>query len=382
MPTLHIEFNENGGTLFEVRYKPVSGSVWSDTTVAASPADIPIPTEEPYEYCIKKICSPGNESIEICGTAEYIPPCPTPEFSFVEKIGNNFTFDYSLTGAQPKFDLEVTLPGSGGTVITRYVTDDNPSPITITVPNLITGLYTFRMRGVCGVDINSAVSNWTEAIPVSVTVSDCAAPSLIILTETLVGGGGFIPEDFAAIFWNDTTTIENRTGSDLSVIIATDGATNYDIIENSQVWQIFDENIGDWADIATFTTLTNEYSGYGLGIVHFRLRALDSMFNTVYSNTLQYTNEGTVVLSQRSVGVTTNSTVCAQTLSNPCNVIMQDISGSEIMIGDKVTSTSGVAFNGLGKWYLIQNSLFGGGDPIFGCQIDVNGRIYNVISCL
>lgn len=232
MPILHIEFDATGGTLFEIKYKPSSGTVWQTQNATGSPVDITIPTNEPYDYCIKKICSPSNNSIDICGTAAYIPPCATPEFTFDSRIGNNFAFNYLLVGAQPQFDIEITAPLGGGTTITRYQSATNPSPLHIIIPNIQTGLYRFRMRGVCGVDINSAVSNWSAYADVDIVVNSCQAPSAILANNypNYYGGASGLGGNLFQIQNYESIT---RTLADVQPL----SATRYSVLQQSKVYE-------------------------------------------------------------------------------------------------------------------------------------------------
>lgn len=376
MPTLHIEFDETGGTLFDIRYKPLSGNVWSDMQAQGSPVDITIPNIEPYEYCIKKICNPGNESVEICGTANYQPLCAIPTFTFDNRNGNSFQFLYSLGIDQQQFDIEVTPPYSTSPTITRYIASTNTSPLTIIIQNLISGTYRFRMRAVCGVDTNSPVSNWTSYVDEDVIVATCQAPSMIMIGDSGQGS----PGEFTDISWSDTNTIENRAGDNSTVTIDWDGDTNFDIQENTLVLEVYDSS-DLLIDTLPVSIGDNEITSYPLGAIRFRLKALDVNDVEVYSNVLQYTYEGTVVLFSRSSGLNQSTNICGATLNNHCKVRCQNSTGTPVEIGDIVLNSNNSIFNGLNKWYKLLRELSDIGEYGFGCRVDSNGIIQEIIEC-
>lgn len=286
MPTLHIEFNPTGGTLFEVQYRPV-GSVnpYDIIQVNNSPVNIPVPTADPYEYCVKKICEPGNDSVPICGIASYIPPCVTPQFSFASKNGNNITFNYTLQANQVQFDIETTPPAGGSVFVTRYQTSTNISPLTIAIMNMVTGTYRFRMRGVCGPDVNSAVSQWSNYVDIAVVASSCVKPSDIILANA----PGMITVDMR---WCDLLSYEDRFCNSPSctycinayAISPNNTLTNVKIeysIDNGATWNVLIANYNGptFADTIQVNGQTRQY----------RLVATDAALNVVTSGTLTYT---------------------------------------------------------------------------------------------
>jgi hypothetical protein len=105
----------------------------------------------------------------------------TPIFSFNSKVGNVFEFNYTLQGVQPQFDIEITPPANGIITISRYQSNNVQSPFNLTIPNLISGIYRFRMRGVCGLNSNSPTSLWTDYVDVNASVINCIPPSGILL---------------------------------------------------------------------------------------------------------------------------------------------------------------------------------------------------------
>lgn len=188
MPTLHIDFNPTGGTLFTVKYRRSNTlDPWVEQSgFTGSPIDITVPFAAPYDFCIKKICpttgtGAPSESWEVCGVADIASDCVTPTFAFISRNGADFTFSYGLQPNQPMFQLQILDPN--GTLI-GFVTKQaitTPSPFTESLPSLISGTYQFRIRGVCGpYKLVSPTSNWTAYIDVVVGVSGCVAPSDIV----------------------------------------------------------------------------------------------------------------------------------------------------------------------------------------------------------
>lgn len=291
MPTLHIEFNPTGGTLFEVSYRPVgSTNPYETVQVNGSPVDIAVPTADPYEYCIKKICEPGNDSVPICGVAAYIPPCATPQFSFASKSGNILTFNYVLQPNQVQFDIEITPPAGGVPVVTRYQTAQSPSPIAITLANMVTGTYRFRMRGVCGPAVNSAVSNWTDFADVAVVVSPCVAPSDIISVNDSQA-------PVVVIKWNDNQGQEERSCLNTScsytiAITATDINNDLSVLK---VMKSTDDGV-TWSQL--FTTPTPTTFGDVInanGINKYKVIGVDLAGNSSESNILVYKKDAVIV---------------------------------------------------------------------------------------
>ena len=294
MPTLHIEFDPTGGTLFEIQYRPLGSTNPYDTTqVNGSPADITVPTANPYEYCVRKICEPGNDSVPICGTAIYIPPCLTPQFSFASRSGNNLTFNYVLQPNQVQFDLEVTAPAGGLPVVTRYQTSQMPSPFTIQLLGMMTGTYRFRMRGVCGAAVNSAVSDWTDFVDVAVVVSPCIAPSDIIVE--IVNEPPVV-----AIKWNDNQGVEDRSclQNSCSFVIAVTATDNNNDISSLQVMKSLDQG-ATWNLLLTLpTNITSTTFGDSInvnGTNWYKVVATDLTGLTSESNILSYRGKMTFV---------------------------------------------------------------------------------------
>jgi hypothetical protein len=91
--------------------------------------------------------------------------------------------------------------------------------------------------------------------------------------------------EFVQIVWNDTQTIENRSGQNNNEIILIQ-TQNYPTTGNQ--WQ---RNFGSgWIDDVAATSSTQNFV-LNIGLNQFRLKGIDNLNNIVYSNILQYTKD-------------------------------------------------------------------------------------------
>lgn len=192
MPTLHIVFNPTGGTSFMVKYRPepvAYGSTLPWVEVGPfinSPIDITVPYLIPYEFCIKKICGINGggiqqESWEVCDIANPESDCQVPGFNFVSRNGGDFTFSYTLQPNQPIFQIQVLDPNGIQIAWQTLSASTTPSPFIFNIPSLLSGIYQFRIRGMCGNNkFTAPASNWTAYVNVTVAVSGCVAPTDIV----------------------------------------------------------------------------------------------------------------------------------------------------------------------------------------------------------
>lgn len=249
MPNLHIEFDATGGTLFQLKYRPLSSPTWTYLQITGSPIDIEVQTLEDYEYCITKLCRFGSESVPICGIAKFVAPCNIATFAFLDRVGNLFRFDYLLNNNQYMIDMEITKPSGGGTEIIRYAANANPTPLNITIQSITTGLYRFRGRGVCGNDSSSRVSDWSQFMDVNVIANDCAKPVTIVPIQV-----GSAP--IANIKWADTNTSENRSGNLTSINVLLSVTDNDNDVTNQKLLRSVDNGV-NWLIINPDVTSNN-----------------------------------------------------------------------------------------------------------------------------
>jgi len=136
--------------------------------------------------------------------------------------------------------------------------------------------------------------------------------AIIRVTAPLDGTGwvmsGICPQpvtsgDFTQITWDDTNTIENRSGNATSQIVFYSGEF---FAVTDIIWQKYNGSI--WVDVSALSGVTKTFTLEN-SLNRFRLKALNALLEEVYSNVLQYTKTNPTLMISSSLSAGGEGTI-------------------------------------------------------------------------
>lgn len=219
---------------------------------------------------------PCNQAFSFSGNAG--------EFTFILDLGNEIGMaglNYNAYGVPDKF----TIDWNGQVYTTGYVGQSYSDQQLINL-------------GVPPSDIHTSLAG--TGLGVLNFYKSAQFPTTATVTVTAPLGGtawqvaGICPEpptgDFIGIYWNDTQTVENRTGTETNIFVGY-FPPNYNVTE--MTWQI-NANGGGWIDFSKQINLPSFFP-LAVGTNLIRMKAKDASNVLVYSNELNYTRNSVPV---------------------------------------------------------------------------------------